>query len=145
MAVQARSNPPLYYELQYWAINQIPAAQHAQNKKKGADSGVDGIVWLRSGKGTYEKALISVKAGENVTVQMLRDLRGTMEREKATLGIFLTLAEPTKPMRAEAAGAGLAEVEGVKCPKIQILMFEDLLNGKQPCLPYADYAFGAST
>jgi DNA modification methylase len=141
MAEQARSNPRLYYELQYWAINQIPAAQHAQNQKKGADKGIDGIVWLRLGnKGTYEKALISVKAGDNVSVQMIRDLRGTIERDKAKLGVFLTLAEPTKPMRAEAAAAGLADLEGVKCPRIQILTFEDLLNGKQPQLPYADYA-----
>jgi hypothetical protein len=89
----------------------------------------------------YEKALISVKAGENVSAQMIRDLRGTVEREKAKLGIFLTLAEPTKPMRAEAAAAGMAELEGVRCQKIQILTFEDLLQGKQPQLPYADYAF----
>jgi site-specific DNA-methyltransferase (adenine-specific) len=140
MAQQARSDPRLYYELQYWAINRIPAAQHAQNQKKGADRGIDGIVWLRPHKGTYEKALISVKAGENVNVQMIRDLRGTVERDKVKLGIFLTLAEPTKPMKAEAAAAGMAELEGVKCPRIQILTFEDLLNGRQPQLPYADYA-----
>jgi site-specific DNA-methyltransferase (adenine-specific) len=82
-----------------------------------------------------------VKAGDNVSVQMMRDLRGTVEREKAKLGILLTLAEPTKPMRAEAAAAGMADLEGVKCPKIQIVTFKDLLDGKQPQLPYADYAF----
>jgi site-specific DNA-methyltransferase (adenine-specific) len=140
MAQQARNHPRLYYELQYWAINQIPAAQHAQNQKKGADRGIDGIVWLRPAKGTYEKAIISVKAGEHVSVQMLRDMRGTVEREKAKLGIFLSLAEPSKPMKTEAAAAGMAELEGVKCPRIQILTFEDLLNGKQPQLPYADYS-----
>jgi DNA modification methylase len=121
MARQARDNPRLYYELQYWAINRIPAAQHAQSQKKGTDKGIDGVVWLRPSKGSYEKALISVKAGDNVGVQMLRDLRGVIEREKAKLGIFLTLAEPTKPMRAEAAAAGMADLEGVICPKIQIL------------------------
>jgi hypothetical protein len=44
-------------------------------------------------------------------------------------------------MRAEAAAAGVADLEGVRCPKIQTLTFEDLLHGKQPQLPYADYAF----
>jgi len=141
MAQQARTDPRLYYELQYWAINQIPVAQHAQNQKKGADKGIDGVVWLRPSKGSYERALISVKAGDNVTAQMIRDLRGTVEREKAKIGIFVTLAEPTKPMRAEAAAAGLADLEGVKCPKLQIVTFQDLLDGKQPQLPYADYAF----
>jgi hypothetical protein len=141
MAEQARTNPRLYYELQYWAINKIPAAQHAQNQKKGADGGIDGIVWLRTGKGSYDKALISVKAGDNVSVQMIRDLRGVIEREKAKLGIFVTLAEPKSTMKAEAATAGMAELEGVKCPRIQIVTFEDLLNGRQPQLPYADYAY----
>jgi DNA modification methylase len=145
MAQQARTNPRLYYELQYWAINKIPVAQHAQSQKKGADKGIDGLVWLRPSKGkNYEKAIISVKAGDNVNVQMLRDLRGTIERENAKIGVFLTLAEPTKHMRAEAAAAGIAALEGVKCPKIQILTFEDLLVGKQPQLPYADYAYALS-
>lgn len=141
MAAQARSNPRLYYELQYWAINQIPAAQHAQDQKKGADKGIDGMVWLRPSKGSYEKALISVKAGENVGVEMVRSLIATVEREKAKLGILLTLAAPTRNMKGEAAVAGMAELEGVRCPKIQILTFQDLLDGKQPQLPYADYAF----
>jgi hypothetical protein len=83
LARQAQRHPRLYYELQYWAINQIPAAQHAQNQKKGADKGIDGMVWLRPTKGNYERVLISVKAGENVSVQMIRDLRGTVEREKS--------------------------------------------------------------
>jgi Restriction endonuclease len=112
-----------------------------QNQKKGADGGIDGVVWLRTGKGSYDKALISVKAGGNVGREMIASLRGTVEREKAKLGVFITLTEPTKPMRTEAASAGVAEFDGLQCPKIQILTVEDLLNGKQPQLPYADHAY----
>jgi site-specific DNA-methyltransferase (adenine-specific) len=144
MAAQARSNPRLYYELQYWAINRIQAAQHAQSQKKGADKGIDGIVWLRPSKGSYEKALISVKAGENIGIEMVRSLIATVGREKAKLGILITLTEPTRPMKGEAATAGIAELEGVRCPKIQILTFQDLLDGRQPQLPYADYSFAPS-
>jgi hypothetical protein len=43
---------------------------------------------------------------------MIRDLRGVVEREGAGIGLFLTLAEPTKPMITEAAGAGQYELPG---------------------------------
>lgn len=58
----------------------------------------------------------------------LRVLRGTIERERADIGIFLTLTPPTKPMVAEAAGAGQCEVEGFSpVPRIQIVTIEDAL------------------
>ncbi len=55
---------------------------------------------------------VSVKAGDNVGVSMIRDLRGVVEREGAGIDVFLTLAEPTKPMITEAAGAGPYELPG---------------------------------
>ena len=34
------------------------------------------------------------------------DLKGVVEREKAALGLFITLDEPTRDMRTEAASGG---------------------------------------
>jgi site-specific DNA-methyltransferase (adenine-specific) len=50
--------------------------------------------------------IISVKGGENIGVQMVRDLRGLIERENAEMGILVSLVEPTAPMKNEAAAAG---------------------------------------
>lgn len=36
----------------------------------------------------------------------VRDLRGVIEREKAAIGVLITMEEPTKPMVKEAAEAG---------------------------------------
>jgi len=36
----------------------------------------------------------------------VRDLRGVIEREKAAIGILVSLQPPTGPMEAEAASAG---------------------------------------
>ncbi len=74
-------------------------------------------------------AIVSVKAGDNVSVPMIRDLRGVIERDGAGIGVFLTLTEPTKPMVAEAAGAGQCEIEGfAPVPRIQIVTIEDAMK-----------------
>jgi hypothetical protein len=41
--------------------------------------------------------LVSVKSG-HVGRKEVGELRGTIEREKAALGLFITLEEPTRPM-----------------------------------------------
>ena len=52
-----------------------------------------------------KEALISVKGGGAGAAQ-IRDLRGTVEREGAALGVFLCIEPPTKAMLKEAAEAG---------------------------------------
>ena len=59
-------------------------------------------------------------------------LKGDMEREKAEIALFVTLNEPTEPMRQEAASAGFYEPEhfpGQLYPRVQILTIESLLAG----------------
>ena len=68
-------------------------------KKKGADSGIDGLIYFKPEGKTTEKAIVSVKGGENVNVAMVRDLAHVVDREKAKIGVFITLAESTGPMR----------------------------------------------
>jgi len=65
---------------------------------------------------------VSVTAGDNVGVAMIRDLRGVMMREGAGIGVFLTLSDPSRPMLTEAAGAGQFELPGFSpVPRIQIV------------------------
>jgi site-specific DNA-methyltransferase (adenine-specific) len=57
---------------------------------------------------------------------MIRDLKGVIERERAGVGVFLTLAKPTKPMIAEAASASLHQDPGFTLvPKLQIGTIKD--------------------
>ena len=75
------------------------------------------------------KAVVSVKAGENVGVAMIRDLRGAMERTGAEIGIFLTLTPPRGGMAAEAATAGQHEEPGfAPVPRIQIVTIETAME-----------------
>lgn len=133
------------YEFQWWACG-IVNAQPYQGKKKGADSGTDGIIYFQDNpKGEAEKIIVSVKGGENVTRTQIADLKNTVEREKAKIGLFVTLTPPTKPMVTEATSAGFYESpNGRSYPKIQILTIEGLLNGTE--LPkYPDYSAGELT
>jgi len=118
------------YEFQWWACSLVNAEPY-QGKKKGADSGIDGVIYFQDDK-TIKKIIVSVKAGENVSVPMIRDLGHVVNREKASRGYFVTLTKPTRPMREEAVKAGFyVNPMGKSRPKIQIFTVEGLLNGTE--------------
>ena len=115
-----------YHEFEKWALSLI-AAQPGNSGKKDADRGLDGRLYFGA-KGTT-LGIVSVKAGENVGVSMIRDLKGVIDRERAGVGVFLTLTEPTKPMITEAASAGLHEEPGfAPVPRLQIVTIADALR-----------------
>ena len=123
------------YQFQWWAVSLVDAIPFA-GKKKGADGGIDGLIYFKPDGKTTERAIVSVKGGDTVSVAMVRDLKGVLDREKAPMGIFLSLMEPTKPMIAEAAAAGLYETEYGRFPRLQILTVENLFAGKRPQIPF---------
>jgi len=132
------------YQFQWWACSLVNA-QPYQGKKKGADSGIDGLIFFQDDLEGAKKVVVSVKGGEGVSVSQIRDLKGTVDREKAAIGLFVTLAEPTRPMQTEAVSAGYYESPlGKSYPKIQILTIDGLLSGQQQA-EYPDLARGGLT
>lgn len=125
------------YQFQWWALSLVEAQPFA-GKKKGADGGVDGLIYFRSDAKTTERTVVSVKGGENVGVPMIRDLKGVLDREKAPIGVFLTLTPPTRPMEAEAAAAGFYTLGERQYPRVQIITVEQALNGARPAIPLVD-------
>ena len=126
------------YQFQWWALNLIDARPLGGTEKKGADRGIDGrITFTVGGKGEMGQALVSVKSG-GVNSSMIRDLKGTIEREGAEIGLFITLEEPSKPMLLEASTAGVytSPISGKDYPRIQILSIRQLLEEHdKPMLP----------
>ena len=124
------------FQFQWWALSLIqarPLGGDATSKKgkKGADKGIDGIIsFLDDNSGKLKRALVQVKSGK-VSSRDIRDLVGTIEREKAAIGIFLSLEQPTKDMEKEAAAAGFYHSPGWNrdYPRIQLLTVGDLLSG----------------
>ena len=120
------------YQFEFWAMSLLEAFPREQSKKKGADLGIDGVVYFIDGpRRTVNKAVVQVKSGR-VSSPLIRDLVGTVEREKAAMGLFITLEEPTNAMRTEAVSAGFyhSDLWQTDYPKIQIRTVGDLLEGR---------------
>ena len=47
------------------------------------------------------------------------------------MGMFVTLAEPTAPMKKESASAGVLDTPFGKFARLQIVTIEDLFAGKR--------------
>ena len=128
------------HQFEWWALSLVDA-RPAQDKRKGPDTGVDGYIYFFDDNTEKpKKIVVQVKSG-HVNVAQVRDLKGVVEREKAVLGAFLSLKEPSRQMVAEAAAADFYEPEqlnGLRYPRLQILTIADLFAGKQ--LEYPKFA-----
>jgi site-specific DNA-methyltransferase (adenine-specific) len=122
------------YQFQWWAVSKIGGQPYGE-KKKGADTGIDGYKYFTDEPNKVKKAIISVKGG-GTSVKDVRDLVGVLKREDSPIGIFITLEKATTPMKKEAASHGLYKSAiGTTHEKIQILTIEDIFNGKKPDMP----------
>jgi len=136
-ARQLAASPDGRYQFQWWALNLVDAKPLGGVEKKGADRGIDGLITFTDLNRELHSVLVSVKSG-HVNSAMVRDLKGTLEREKGSIGLFITLEEPSREMRLEADTAGIFHSELWKrdYPRIQILSIRDLLEeGMKPHLP----------
>ena len=128
------------HQFEYWALGLVDAFP-AQDKQKGADKGVDGVIYFKDDTGgVHKKIIVQVKSGHVGSAQV-RDLKGVLEREKAAIGALITLKPPTKAMKEEAAAADFYVPEHFpehRFPRIQILTIADLFAGKK--LDYPQWA-----
>ena len=118
------------FQFEFWAMSLLEAFPREQ-KQRGADQGVDGVIYFIDGpKRAMHKAVVQVKSGK-VSSPHIRDLKGTVERENASMGLFITLEPPTSAMRTEAVSAGFyhSDLWQRDYPKIQIRTVEELLAG----------------
>ena len=131
LAVQDR------YQFQWWALSLIRARPY-QEKKKGADEGVDGVIYYQdvdpdnTKKALTRKIVVQVKSGK-VSVKDIRELKSVVDNQGAVIGVFITLNTPTQPMLKEATAAGRFQwlhVADTTYPKIQIRTIQELLDGK---------------
>ncbi len=121
------------FQFEWWALGLVGA--RPTDPKKGSDKGIDGRLYFHDDQsGKTKQVIISVKGG-HTGVAHIRDLVGVLDREKAQIGVEITLNEPTQPMRAEAASAGFYDSPWGKHPRVQILTIEELLNGAQIDMP----------
>ncbi len=130
------------YDFQWWILpligaRSLGAAKGEKQGKKGADGGIDGLmVFTDDNSGKAKKVIVSVKSG-NVNVGQVRELADVVNSQKAAIGVFVTLEEPTKPMIEKAVSEGFYHSDGWNkdYPKLQILTVEEILAGRGVDLP----------
>ena len=125
------------YQFEYWALGLVDA-RPSNRGRRGADSGIDGYInFFDDNSGKAKRIIVQVKSG-HVRRDIIATLKGDMAREKAEIGLFITLNRPTRPMTQEAASAGIYTPERFpdhRYPRLQILTIEDLLSGAQADYP----------
>ncbi len=125
------------YQFEWWALGLVDA-RPANDRRRGADAGVDGYInFFDDNSGKPKRIIVQVKSG-HVNRGMIATLKGDMDREKAELGVFITLQPPTEPMRQEALSAGAYTPDHFpdqQHPRLQILTIDDLLAGNNVAHP----------
>ena len=133
------------YEFEWWALGKVNATP-AQDKKRGADRGVDGVIYFKDdASGQYKKIIVQVKGGAAVGDAKVRELIGALDRENAQIGALLCF-KTTTAMNKTAAAANFYKPEGFpgeRFPRLQILTFAELFAGKKLDYPWwaADETF----
>jgi DNA modification methylase len=129
-ALATRKDDRTRKEFEKWAVLTYSKNRAAINQKKGADKGIDGQGYFPIDDRNHGEVIFQVKSG-NVGSKDIRDLVGTMTREKAELGVFITLKAPTKAMTQEAKACGSYHygMFNRDIPKVRIVTVESILDG----------------
>ena len=125
----AADDPHQFQQWICWQVGGFP------RDKKGGDKGVDGWFNYLTDANTIERGVISVKAGDNVNPNMVRDLGRVMERDGHRFGLFVMKGMPTKGMRDEAASQPLHDTQWGRFPALQFVTLAELFQGLKPKLP----------
>jgi DNA modification methylase len=122
------------FDFERWAVSRVNAQPNA---KQVGDKGVDGVARFYLNKNTVGKIIASVKGGRNIGPSFVRELSGTIETQKAQMGVLITMAEPTPGVLDEVNHGGTYTwpVNGQTYPRIQVITVADLLHGMRPNMP----------
>lgn len=126
------------HQFELWALSVVDADPW-KGGRKGADTGIDGIIWFKPDGKRTEKAIVEVKGG-GTGVKDIGRLAQVMEREGAKIGVFLTAQAPSRAMERDAAAVGMWENEytGRKHARLQIITLAELFQNKRPDIPWVD-------
>ena len=132
------------YHFQKWAVEQVDGFVAA---RKSGDGGIDGrLYFAMPQEDAWERdplrsMVIEVKGGTNVGIDVVRNLRGILEREDAEMAGLIVLEEPSSKKRVsfgrELASAGELSVHGTAYPRMQLLTVSEMLAGKRFMTPSA--------
>lgn len=123
------------FDFERWAVSLVDAQP---NEKQVGDRGIDGVArFPLDGRGGMGRVLVSVKGGKQIGPAFVRDLLGTVETQKAEMGILILMTEPTRGIidAVNHAGNYTLAVNNQTFPKVQAITVNQLLQGERPKMP----------
>ena len=131
-------------KFQFRAVAKLGATARGGVNRRGPDRGIDGVTTFPerdpndSERPTldHKQVIISVKGGATGPADV-RDLKGTVEREEAAIGVLVTAHAPTREMQREAASSGVyhSTWDGSTYPCIQIITAGEVVHGTRIAMP----------
>lgn len=130
------------FEFERWAVGLVWGQP---NERQVGDRGVDGVVRFPLSRRDRGRALVSVKGGAS-NPGHVRDLIGTLQSQRAELGLFVCMNPPTRGMIEAANQSGSWEhpANHQRFPRVQILTVAELLRGNRPNMPPAENPYYAA-
>ena len=128
-------------EFEKWMVLTYSNNHAMINDTKGGDKGIDGVAYIpdhlnEKGEIENKKAIFSVKSNAKLSPTVIRDLFGTVERESAACGIFLTLYPmPNLVKESKQYGTYHNDLINKDYPKIQVVCVNDIFQGGRLELP----------
>ena len=147
MALANRKDDKTRKEFEKWAILTYSRNQARINEKKGADGGIDGVLYFMAssmvdetgaGQRSSGKAIFQVKSRPGTRAD-LATLNSDRLREKAEIGFLICTSLPTKAMRDEITAAGKFKhpVMNREDDRLQVITVAELFQNKRLDLPMA--------
>jgi site-specific DNA-methyltransferase (adenine-specific) len=122
-----------WLEFQKWAVMKVGGLPL---DRAGPDGGIDGIIrYHRVGIEQPNRAVVSVKGGQNVGVDAIHKLKSVVDRERAELGVLICLDRPTSAMEREVAHSGDVGPKSKRVSKLQIITVDMLFLPNAVDLP----------
>lgn len=124
------------FDFERWAVSLVSGQP---NEKQVGDRGVDGVIRFPLDNKSMGRALVSVKGGRQLNPSMVRDLIGTVDGQRAEMGLLITMGPITRGMieALNRSGSYIWPVNQRRYPKVQAVTVEELLAGHKPDLPTA--------
>ncbi len=125
------------YHFQRWAVEQVDGFV---TTRRTGDGGIDGrLYFAEPGRRDLHSMVLEVKGGRHVGIGTVRDLRGVLERDMASMAGLIVMDDPGPRKRAnfarEMAAAGDLDVFGTLYPRMQMLTVAEILDGKRFLTP----------
>jgi len=119
------------YHFQTWAVEQV---EGFVTTKRSADGGIDGRLYFAvPDEDVLQSMVLEVKGGKNVTIKVMRELKGVLDDDDALMAGLIVLHPLSERKQRNfekfMASAGAMTILGIDYPKMQILTVQEIIDG----------------